>query len=272
MPFKHYRKIDRRFRNAGKAGTQRTSQTVGQEASGEIPLSAVASFFVKHSLIATAALFVVGYTKTVTLAWLFGTTLSVFRLPLEETIAQGGMATVVILVALFQYVGGMAWGFVAIAIVTVISLFLAIRKAYLTPRQPRRLVVLDIDPRHKRFLNEWSGSSIRGMDLLISFFKMQFVFVIPFAIGVLSALVVYNNAVATSDSALSTITVMRSGKPVSFKATLVGEDDDRVYAFRKGSLHNISKADVVTIKKIDPKQALKSLKGLQHTGILPRTD
>jgi hypothetical protein len=272
MMSRYYRSTKNRHQVDNHSSSRLAHKAVKQSTSGEVSLSFVSSLLVRHSLVVTAALYVVGYTKSLSLSWLFGTPFSAFRLPLEETIAQGGMAAAAVVFALTHKLFGALWGFAAVAIVALVYLLRAISKNYFMPLTERKTKVLAISARRKKLLTDWSDGSSRGLDLLNSFMKIQVVALVPIALGVASAIVVYNAAKLSSIDAIPTVSFTRSGKLLSIHASLVGEDDDRVFVFKKGMLYVINKTDLVAIRQPNSRSDEKVLRSLQHTGLLPRTD
>lgn len=177
-----------------------TSHTPSQEVrspapqvDGEIPLSAFAGYALRYSILITGSLLLVGYVRAVTLSWLFSAPITAFRLPIEETIAQGAMATVVITAAALYTAFGKWFGFVGLLLITLLALLYSALKNYVFRRtEPTKTI--DLPEKHKRFLSDWGGQSIRLIDLFTSFLKVQFVCFLPIIIGMLSAIVLYSYA------------------------------------------------------------------------------
>ncbi len=212
----------------------------------------------------------VGYVRAVTLSWLFSAPITAFRLPIEETIAQGAMATVVITAAALYTAFGKWFGFVGLILITLLALLYSALKNYVFRRiEPRKPI--DLPERHKRFLSDWGGQSIRLIDLFMSFLKVQFVCLLPIIIGMLSALVFYNYAMQVETKNQDRFVVSVPNATISFSATLIGEDDDRLYVVCQQALRVIEKSTLRQVKKANLKPALEMLKTMQHTGLIPQS-
>lgn len=180
------------------------------------------------------------------------------------------MATVVVTAAALYTAFGKWFGLVGLVLITLLALLYSALNNYVFRRiEPAKPI--DLPERHKRFLKDWGGQSVRLIDLFSSFIKVQFVCLLPIVIGMLSAVVFYSYAIQIEPKNQDRFVVSVPNATISFSATLVGEDDDRLYVVCQKALRVIEKSTLRQVKKANLKPALEVLKKMQHTGLIPQS-